>query len=78
MGDIVPTIAKLREQKGLTQRQLADAVGVTETTIANWEKGRSGTDWFVRISKLCQALDVDPTSLYQDVPVAGSDSPGAA
>jgi len=61
----MPTIAKLREKRGLTQRQLADVVGVTETTIANWEKGRSGLAWFVRIDRLCRALAVEPSDLYE-------------
>lgn len=30
----------LREAAGLTQRELADAVGVDRTTIAHWESGR--------------------------------------
>lgn len=52
----ISNIGKLREEKGLTQRQLSQEVGVTETTIANWEKGRSGLEWISRIKKLCDAL----------------------
>ncbi|NEO32661.1 MAG: helix-turn-helix transcriptional regulator [Symploca sp. SIO3C6] len=33
------TLAKLRERAGLTQRQLADALGVTNVTISSWERG---------------------------------------
>ncbi len=39
MADGQLTLAKLRERVGLTQRQLADALGVTITTISNWERG---------------------------------------
>lgn len=34
-------ILRLRTRLGLTQRQVADAVGVTVQTISNWETGES-------------------------------------
>jgi transcriptional regulator with XRE-family HTH domain len=33
------TLAKLRQRVGLTQQELADAIGVTQKTISIWEKG---------------------------------------
>lgn len=33
------TLTKLRQQAGLTQQDLADALGVTQKTISVWEKG---------------------------------------
>ena len=35
------TIRQLREEKGLTQLQLAVELGVTPSTIYTWESGRS-------------------------------------
>ena len=35
------TIRELRESKGMTQLELAVAVGVTPSTVYNWERGRS-------------------------------------
>lgn len=32
-------IRTLREERGLTQRQLADAVGVTDKAVSKWERG---------------------------------------
>ena len=34
------TIRELREQRGETQLQLAVALGVTPTTVFNWERGQ--------------------------------------
>ncbi|MBE7379842.1 MAG: helix-turn-helix transcriptional regulator [Leptolyngbya sp. SIO1E4] len=73
-------IAALREQKNLTQLQLAQEVGVTETTIANWEKGRSGLEWIDRLIRLCAALECTPEDLIRYVPRIdegeGHNSPG--
>lgn len=34
-------LMRLRVQRFLTQKQLAEALGVTEATVRNWESGRS-------------------------------------
>ncbi|MBD1910909.1 MULTISPECIES: helix-turn-helix transcriptional regulator [unclassified Leptolyngbya] len=62
----ISQIAALREQAGLTQRELALAVGVTETTIANWERGRSGLDWIERLIRLCRTLNCNLEDLIAE------------
>ncbi|AFZ02518.1 helix-turn-helix transcriptional regulator [Calothrix sp. PCC 6303] len=52
-----PRIAFLREKAGLTQLELSRLVGVTESTIQNWESGRTGTDHIDRVIKFCKALN---------------------
>src|SRR5262245_27843447 len=41
-AEIGARLAELRRRCGLTQRQLAKAVGVQLTTVQNWERGRTG------------------------------------
>jgi transcriptional regulator with XRE-family HTH domain len=71
---LISNIAQLREQAGLTQRELSLLLGVTETTIANWERGRSGLDWIERLIKLCKALDCN----LEDLITEESDGLGSA
>ena len=61
----VSNIAELRKQKKLTQRQLADLVGVDTSTIRNWERNRGGVETFMRLAKLCEALDCQPQDLFK-------------
>lgn len=70
MGEIpVSKVADLRRKNGLTQRQLADLIGVTESTIRNLENNRNGVDQIERVVKLCRALNCSPEELieYQSI-----------
>lgn len=37
-------ILQLRREKGLTQRQLADTLGISNKTVSKWECGRGAPD----------------------------------
>ncbi|WP_368284793.1 helix-turn-helix domain-containing protein, partial [Enorma massiliensis] len=56
------TIRTLREQQGLTQRALAEAVGVTDKAVSNWESGRGLPDISL-IESLAAALGVSVAEL---------------
>lgn len=62
-----PRIASLRDKAGLTQLELSRLVGVTESTIQNWESGRTGTDHIERIAKFCKALNCQVEDLIEYV-----------
>lgn len=57
-------IAQARLEKGWTQQQLAEAISVTQTQIANWESKyrRPKMDALMRIG---EALGVDWTTLIE-------------
>lgn len=49
---------RLRESLGFTQRQVADALGVTDQTISNWERGIHVPRLTLRQTvKLCKAVN---------------------
>ncbi|MBW4674698.1 MAG: helix-turn-helix transcriptional regulator [Desmonostoc geniculatum HA4340-LM1] len=67
MGEnYVSRIAKLREEKGLTQRQIAETLGVDVSTVRNWEKSREGVKMFARVAKLCNLFECQPTDLFEE------------
>ena len=56
------TIRELRMRKFLTQAELAEKVGVSESTIAGWEAGRKSPR-LRNIRKLAEALGVEPIEI---------------
>lgn len=51
-------LREARLQKGLTQEQLAQQIGVAKSTLTGYEKGNREPDVF-KIKKILEALDVD-------------------
>lgn len=55
-------IKKYREVKGLTQRELADMIGVKHNSISDWENDKN-IPHTERIQNLLWALEVDANTL---------------
>ena len=55
-------IAELRKEKKLTQKDLADKLGVTDKAISKWENGRGMTD-VSYLRNICEILDVSLNEL---------------
>lgn len=56
-------IRNARKAAGLTQRQLAQQLGVSNTSVSNWEKDLSRPDADL-IQKLCAILQLQPNDFY--------------
>jgi len=44
MSTIASRLKSIREEKGLTQKQVAELTGLVRATLANWEIGRTEPD----------------------------------
>ena len=55
-------IRAMREEKGLTQKQLADAIAVSDKTVSKWETGKGLPDISL-LAPLAQALQVSVSEL---------------
>ena len=60
------TLRKLRTDKELSQRELAERMYVTRSTVARWESGSRLPD-AVMISRLSKCLDTDVNTLLSAV-----------
>ena len=58
-------IKKFREEKNLTQQQLADKLYVSRQTVCRWEKGSRCPD-LITAKKLALELDVSVDELISD------------
>ena len=55
-------INELRKEKELTQKQLADKIGVSDKTVSKWETGRGMPDTAI-MSELCRELGISINEL---------------
>lgn len=55
-------IAELRNEKGMTQSELGERIGVTNKTVSRWENGNYMPDISV-ITTLCVELDISANEL---------------
>ena len=55
-------ISDMRKEKGLTQKQLAELVGVSDKAVSRWETGKGLPDTSI-MPELCKALDININEL---------------
>jgi DNA-binding XRE family transcriptional regulator len=60
-------LMRFRLLRRMTQQELADELGVSSTTIRNWESGRAVPNLTIpQVKKLCQVLEVNLEDLPDD------------
>ena len=55
-------ITEKRKERGLTQLQLADKLGITDRAVSKWETGRSLPDASIML-ELCSILEITVNDL---------------
>lgn len=55
-------ISEERKAKGLTQKELGEALGLSDKAVSKWENGRSMPDLAV-MDDLCKLLDISINEL---------------
>ena len=69
--EIGSRIRKYREENNLSQKQLAEKIGVSNSRVSNWEQGLNRPDADI-LAAICVALDVSP-SLLLGIQVTGDE-----
>jgi len=55
-------IAETRKQRGMTQKELAEKIGISDKTVSKWECGNSIPD-IIYLEALCDSLDIKVNEL---------------
>lgn len=64
--DVGYIIKKARAEKGMTQEELAEKVGVKKSAVAKWENGRVSEIKRTNLKNLADVLGLDPNELLGD------------
>lgn len=59
------SIRTLRREKGLSQLELAEQLGINQSAVAQWENGKT-TPSFKRLKKLAEALECSVDDLTKE------------
>ena len=60
--EIGARIRKYREACGISQKQLAEKLGISNNRVSNWEQGINRPDADI-LADICRALDISPSEL---------------
>ena len=59
-------ISELRKEKGMTQANMAEQLGITDRAISKWETGKSMPDSSIML-ELCDLLSINVNELLKAI-----------
>ena len=74
---IVCHLDVLLEARGMTLKQLSEAVGVTVVNLSVLKNNRARAVRFTTLAALCEVLDCQPGELFEYRPAAAANEPRA-
>lgn len=57
-------LREVRKERGLTQGQLAEALGVSQKSISRWENGKTMPDYSL-LPSICEVLGINVAELSE-------------
>ena len=72
---IVPTLDRVLAERGVSSRELARRVGISEVNLSRIKTGKVSAIRFSTLEALCRELDCQPGDLLEYVPDEG-EAPG--
>ena len=73
-GEIVNRIKELRTNAKMSQKDLAELVGVNQTAVSQWERGATSPKHF-QVQKLCQVFQVSDAYLLGMIDIKNAPTP---
>lgn len=67
MYEIGARIKRLREERKISQKELAERIGISNSRVSNWEQGLNRPDVDL-LAGICTALSVSPSELLDIKP----------
>ncbi len=62
--EFATTIYRIRQERKLTQKEIGDIIGVSDSTISKWENGTTVPD-LCQIRNICKKLEISPSLLIK-------------
>lgn len=65
MGKIKVNLDKVLEKKGLTSKELATIIGITQANLSILKTGKAKGIRFATLLAICEALDCQPADILE-------------